>query len=301
MLHRLPSHRARYAAPGVALGGLMLLTGALGVFFLVYAPNWDVPLLYAAAFGLLLLPMLLWVRSFWIRRVVQVEHAGVVLSEYLWGCRMARRVWSAHRVRAFDWEREPDGALTLRLLILRPDGQKADFFTLETTDNPYAFAALWRDFELHYPGSGLRPLTFGEEPAAPSLRAWRGWALATLFLALLGAVAVADPMLHPLRTAWRGCCEPARICALDWEPDVRRYVLLLETERSGRQLRSASSFAGAAPRLGTQLMVLHDGVSRGYLTDEVTAFLMPLLLGGACLLPLSLALFSLLRPGAPRH
>ena len=301
MLHRLPSHRARYAAPGVALGVLLLLTGVLGVFFGVYAPNWDVPLLYAAAFGLLLLPTLLWVRSFWSRRVVQVEHAGVVLSEYLWGCRMARRVWAAHRVRAFDWEREADGAFTLRLLILRPDGQKADFFTLGATDKPYAFAALWRDFELHYPGSGLRPLCFGEEPAASSPRVRRGWALASFVLSLLGAVAVANSMLHPLRTAWRGRSEPARIRALDWEPDGSRYVLLLQTERSGLRLRSASSFAGVAPRPGTQLMVLHDGLSRGYLTDEVMPFLLPLLLGGACLLPLSLTLFSLLRPAEPRH
>ena len=301
MLHRLPVHRARYAASGVALGVLLLLTGALLVFYLLYAPNWDVPLLYAAAFGLLLLPTLLWVRCFWMQRVVQVAHEGVVLSEFLWGHLVVRRVWSSERVRAFDWEREADGALTLRLLILSPDGHKADFLTLGTTDKPYAFAALWRDLELHYPGSGLRPLTFGEESAAPLPRALRGWAWTLVLLSVLGGAAVANPMLHPLRTALSGYTEPARVCALDWEPDGSRYSLQLQTARRGLQLHSASSFAGAAPRPGTQLMVLHDGVSLGYLTDEVTAFLLPLLLGGACLLPLSLALFSLLRPANPRH
>ncbi|MGN0837007.1 MAG: hypothetical protein ACI4OS_06155 [Akkermansia sp.] len=291
----------RYAAPGVALGVLLLLSGGLGVFYLVYAPNWDVPLLYAAVFGVLLLPMLLWVRFFWTQRVVQVAHEGVVLSEYLWGHLVARRAWPSDRVRAFAWEREADGALTLRLLLLRADGQKTDFFTLWTMDNPYAFAALWRDFELHYPGSGLRPLCFGEEPAAPAPRARRGWAGALVVLSVLGGVAVANPMLHPLSTALRGTTEPARICALDWEPDGSRYVLLMQTERSGRRLRSASAFAGAAPRPGTRLMVLHDGDARGYLTNEVSAFFLPLLLGGACLLPLSLALFSLLRPAVPRR
>jgi len=301
MLHRLPTRQPRYVLLGGACLLLLLVSGALGVFYAFCAPNWDVPLILGAFSLLLLWPgTVLFIRLF-AERVIQVEHAGVVLSSYLWGHRLSRRVWLAEQVRHFDWERSGDDLLALRLVLRRPDGT-VGYATVLHTDSAYAMASILRDLELHYPGSGL----YEQRPLSPeqAVGASRLFSAGLLLGGLVAAVWLVPISRVPLEVAAGGTQERAEVQEIVWDSDVTQrgtsYRLRLLPQSADEPVVTASSFYARTeqvPRVGEHLVVLWLPGSVCYLPGEVMAFLLPLPGMGGCLLLSWFGLWGLMRSG----
>lgn len=292
MLHRVPLRSTRHTELLLCCLLLLVLSFCLMLFWCYTAPNWDVILLHGAFFVFLLVPLPPLLSAVFGTRLLQVEHAGVVVGT-LWGKRPLRlTVWQAAQVRHFDWETDGAGHYTLRLLLQRTPAERPAFLTVLHTDSAYQLAAVWRDLELHYPGSGLRA-DMPEIALPPRLspRRWGG-ALAIL-LALLTAWAAHDVVLHPLRTAATGDITPATITALNWDSSRKGSSYHLEVVPAGTDSprRSATAFPQTEqmPQAGQELAVLWSPNSPVfYLTGEVLPFLHPLLWGGVSLLLLLL-------------
>ncbi|MCQ2365453.1 MAG: hypothetical protein MJ051_07895 [Akkermansia sp.] len=296
MLHRAPLRRPHHAellaACLLALAPALLLS----VFYWFTAPNWDVVLLHLFAVVLLALPLPPLAVACFGTRSLQVEHAGVVMGTF-WGKRPLRLlVWKAEQVRAFDWEYDGRQTYALRLLIQRRPGEKPAMMTVMHTESPYLAAAVWRDLELHYPGSGLRSEAPGAE--APTARGSRLAGLSALLCGAVLAGAVFAPVLQPLRIAAFGRTTPAVITALQWDSSEKGSTYHLEVCSAGADAprRSASAFPQTAPlpQVGQTLAALwSDDTAVFYTTDEVLPFLMPLPWSAACLLLMGLGLAQL--------
>lgn len=281
MLHRAPMRRERYVELTCCLLLLFLLCAAATLFYLLTAPNWDVPLLCGAAALCLLLPLPPLLLQCFGERVLQVEFEGVVLSDRLFGRCLRRRVWAAEQMRAYKWWQETDGQLSLSLLIQDNPMARGRMVPALHTPSAYAFAAIWRDLELHYPGSAYGVEAPPTQDAAPP-RGSRWVALVCVLAGLALPWLSRDVIVNPLVTCARGEVTPAVILSLDWDSAQKGspYHLLVEAE--GQQLRSSSAFSqsSAMPRPGQKLAALHTGSGVWYLPDEVTPFLVPLLLLG---------------------
>lgn len=288
MLHRIPLRTPRHTVLLLCCLALSVLSFGLTLFWWFVSPNWDVILLHGAAFVFMSLPLPPLLVNVFGTRLLQVEHAGVVIGT-AWGKRPLRlTVWRAEQVRRFDWETDGAGHYTLRLLLQRAPAAKPAFQTVMHTDSAYLLAAVWRDLELHYPGSGLRS-DMPEAAPTPRLspRRWGG-GLAVL-LALLTAWAARDAVVLPLHTAATGSVTPATITALDWDSSRRGSTYHLDVQPAGvaTSRRSATAFPQTElmPQAGQELAVLWATNSPVfYLTSEVLPFLHPLLWGSASLL-----------------
>lgn len=288
MLHRIPLRSPRYTELLLCCLLLVLLSLSLTLFWWFTAPNWDVILLHGAVCVLCCLPLPPLLVAVFGARLLQVEHAGVVVGT-LWGKRPLRlTVWRAEQVRHFDWETDGAGHYTLRLLLQRTPAEKPAFQTVLHTDSAYQLAAVWRDLELHYPGSGLRT----DRPEAaphPSLSPRRWGGVMAILLALLTAWAAHDAVLLPLHTAATGDITPATITSLVWDSSRKGSTYHLDVQPAGADSprRSATAFPQTAlmPQPGQELAVLWAPDSPVfYLTSEVLPFLLPLLWGGVCVL-----------------
>lgn len=306
MLHRIPLRSPRHTELFLCCLSAVALSLALTLFWWFTAPNWDVILLHGAVCVLCCLPLPPLAVAVFGSRLLQVEHAGVVVGT-LWGKHPLRlTVWRAEQVRHFDWETDGAGHYTLRLLLQRSPAEKPAFQSVFHTDSAYQLAAVWRDLELHYPGSGLRS-DMPEAAPTPRLspRRWGG-GLAVL-LALLTAWAARDAIAHPLHTAATGNITPATITALQWDSSRKGSTYHLDVLPAGvsSPRRSATAFPQTElmPQAGQELAVLWAPNSPVfYLTSEVLPLLLPLLWGGASLLLLLLGLAEMLAcaPRAPR-
>lgn len=298
MLHRIPLRSPRHSELLLCCLALVALSFGLTIFWWFTAPNWDVILLHGCVCVLCCIPVPPLLVAVFGTRLLQVEHAGVVLGT-LWGKHPLRLiVWRAEQVRHFDWETDGAGHYTLRLLLQRTVADKPAFQTVLHTDSAYQLAAVWRDLELHYPGSGLREDR--PEPAPPpplSPRRWGG-AVAVL-LSLLTAWAAHNVVFLPLHTAATGGVTPAAVSSLQWDSSRRGSTYHLEVLPAGAASRrlSASAFPQSElmPQPGQELAVLWAPESPVfYLTSEVLPLLHPLLWGGASLLLLLLGLTRLI-------
>lgn len=302
MLHRIPLRSPRHTELLLCCLLLIVLSFGLTLFWWFTAPNWDIILLHGAAFVFLSVPLPPLLVAVFGTRLLQVEHAGVVVGT-LWGKRPLRlTVWQAEQVRHFDWETDGAGHYTLRLLLQRTPVEKPAFRTVLHTDSAYQLAAVWRDLELHYPGCGLRA-DMPDPAPPPRLSARRCGGVLAVLLALLTARAVHDAVLLPLQTAAAGDITPATITALHWDSSRKGSTYHLEVLPAGADSprRSATAFPQAElmPQEGQVLAVLWAPSSPVfYLTSEVLPFLQPLLWGGASLLLLLLGLAAL--PGSAR-
>ena len=291
MLYRAPLRRPHHAELLAACLLALSLALLLSVFYWFTAPNWDVVLLHLFAVVLLALPLPPLAVACFGTRSLQVEHAGVVMGTF-WGKRPLRLlVWKAEQVRAFDWEYDGRQTYALRLLIQRRAGEKPTMLTALHTESPYLAAAVWRDLELHYPGSGMRSDAPGAE--APSARASRAAGLVSLLCGAALAGAVFGPVLQPLRIAALGRTTPAVITALQWDSAEKgsTYHLVVQPAGADAPRRSASAFPQTAlmPQVGQTLAALwSDDTAVFYTTDEVLPFLMPLPWGAASLLLMGL-------------
>lgn len=291
MLHRIPLRSPRHAELLVCCLLLLALSAGLTLFWCFAAPNWDVILLHGAAAGLFCLPLPLLLVSVFGTRLVQVEHAGVVVGT-LWGRRPLRlTVWQAEQVRGFDWESDGAGQYSLRLVIQRTPVHRPSYLTVLHTASAYQLAAVWRDLELHYPGSGLRTDLPEPAPAASSsMRRLSG--MLALLLALLAAGVMRDALWLPLRTAATGSVTPAMVTALQWDSSRKGSTYHLEVRPAGADAprRSATAFPqiDPLPQEGQALAVLWSpSTPVVYLIGEVLPFLLPLFGGGVVLLPLA--------------
>lgn len=216
MLHRCPLRRPRLLLLFICAASVFLVALVLALFYAVAAPNWDVPLCCAAAALLLLLPVGVLLRPLFGFRTLQVEHAGVVLGEYLFGRCLRRCVFQAVELRHFDWEIDAaDSLFTLHLLIQRHSDARPAFITALHTDNAYLAAAVWHDLELHYPGSGLR-----EAPPAvlpPRARSSRFLGALLLFAAAALAMGTWVSVFKPLSLCAQGQVGPARVQRVLWD------------------------------------------------------------------------------------
>ncbi len=263
---------------------LLLWCAGLALFFLLTMPHAELCRWYAFFLLLALLPLPAVLLSFFGRNVVQVEHAGVVLSTLLWGFCLRRRVWVAGRVLAFDWAEE-HAAFACYLIVTPFEGaQRGARCTLLATPSPYAAAALLRDLELHYPGSGLRAehpvrLSEGRQPS-------RALGAAVLVLACVYAAVVGPRLLLPLRVALEGETQMARVERVVWEGEGRNSSWHLEASLRGELLESARSFpAGTRPPSPGQPLMLRAAPGLPfYEGTELVAYLLPLPLGGLGLL-----------------
>lgn len=304
MLHRYPLRRPMQLPLMVCCLLFLAWALALLLFFCAFAPNWDVPLLYAACCALLLLPVALLALPVWGQRTLQVEHAGVVVADYLWGRRVHRRVYLADAVRHFTWEQGADGSFALQL-VTAPRGWDWRYgapprlypATVLHTRNPYLLYAVWRDLELHYPGSGLR-----EAPTAGVGIIMRRPAVGlALLLAAAGCAvaAVAAPLLlTPLKIAALGQVSPAVVRGFDWETNAHgsHYRAVVspvpqpEHRCTGVTPLPQSPYM---PQEGQVTEVLWYGTAF-YSPQEVLPFLLPLPLAGSVLLLLFCALYCLI-------
>lgn len=298
MLHRIPLRHPRYTELLLCCVILLVLSFGLTCFWCCVSPNWDVILLHGAAalFCCLPLPPLL-VKRFGTR-LLQVEHAGVVVGT-LWGKRPLRlTVWQAEQVRRFDWESDGAGHYTLRLLIQRTPDSRPVFCSVLHTDSAYQLAAVWRDLELHYPGRGLRTDTPEAAPPRPPARPLFG--VLVLLAGALTAWAARDVIVAPLHTAATGLVTPAVVTSLDWDSSRKgsTYHLVVRPAGAETPRRSASAFPQSEqmPQEGQSFAVLWaPATSVFYLTGEVLPLLLPLLWSAAVSLLLGLGLFSLRR------
>lgn len=286
MLHRIPSRQPRHILLGVTCALLFLLSLGFCLFYICYGTNGEVPLLCGGVALVLLWPMLMMVRCIWGEQVIQVEHAGVVTAFYLWGMRFRRAVIPAARMLHFDWEQSSDGIYALRLLLLRTDGSSS-FSTVLNTDSMYALASVWRDLELHYPGSGLR----ADRPTDANMSVNRYSRLLGAALLLLGAglgLGLLPHATRPLRTAARGQMSIAEVVAVEWgstQTSGSPYHLRVLPEGAAKTVRTASSFYshnGRVPLPGQKLPVLWSADAACYLPGEVLSFIAPLPILGCC-------------------
>lgn len=298
MLHRIPLRSPRHTELLLCCLLSVALSFAFTLFWWFTAPNWDVILLHGAAFVFFLLPLPPLLVAVFGTRFLQVEHAGVVVGT-LWGkCPLRLTVWQAEQVRHFDWETDGAGHYTLRLLLQRTAADRPSFLTVLHTDSVYQLAAVWRDLELHYPGSGLRT-DMPEAVPTPSLSPRRWGGVLAILLSLLTAWAARDAVLLPLHTAATGDITPATITALQWDSSRKGSTYHLEVLPAGGDAprRSATAFPQSElmPQVGQELAVLwapHSPVF--YLTSEVLPFLLPFFCGGGTLLLLLTAHVELL-------
>ena len=286
MLHRIPSRQPRHILLGVTCVLLFLLCLGFCIYYICYGTNGEVPLLCGGVALVLLWPLLMMVRSIWGEQVIQVEHAGVVVAFYLWGIRFRRTVIPAARMLHFDWEQSSDGIYALRLLLLRADG-RTSFSTVLHTDSVYALATVWRDLELHYPGSGLRM----DRPQCDDMAGNRysRWFCAALLLLGVGlGLGLLPHAARPLRVSARGQVSIAEVVAVEWgstQTSGSPYHLRVLPDGAEKTVRSASSFYshnGRVPLPGQKLPVLWVAGEACYLPGEVLSFIAPLPILGCC-------------------
>lgn len=286
MLHRVSSCQPRHVLLGGACALLWMLCSGCCCFYMFFAPNREVPLLSGVAALVLLWPLaVLAVRIYGVQ-VLQVEHAGVAVSGYLGKWRLNRRVWSAAQVLHFDWDYTPDGIFSLRLLVPRKDGTRG-FTTVLQTGSSCAMAALWRDLELHYPGSGLRR----ESPCGMVVGERSSLCLSLVVMLLgLGVAACVWPQMRlPFLVSSHGQVSPARVVAIEWGSTQRTgspYHLLVLPVGASDVLRTVSSFqstSGRIPQVGQLLPVLWADRMSCFLPGEVLSFLVPIPVLGMCL------------------
>ncbi len=299
MLHRVPTRQPRYILLGGTCAVIFLLCLTLFVFYLFRAPNREVPLLSGVAALVLVWPLTVLTARIFGERIIQVEHAGVVSSFYCFGFCLNRHVWSAAQVMHFDWECVGDELFALRLLLLRREGGSA-FYTILYTDSPYALAEVWRDLELHYPGSGLR----SELPSGniESGKVSRLFCLFMLLTGLGGAVWLWQPLSRPLAAAAWGHLSAAQVQEILWgstQKAENSYHLLVLPTHASEAVRTASSFhsqSESIPQIGQRLIVLWaEGFSYCYLPGEVLSFLMPIPIMGTCVLLIWFGLWGFMR------
>lgn len=300
MLHRMPTRQPRQLLLWGVCGLALVLCVGFGVFYFLYAPNWDVTLLCWALALVLLWPFWLTTSNVWGEYAVQVEHAGVVISRFLWGHRLKRQGWSAEQIRHFDWEESSDGLLSLRFVLRRADGSM-HFHSVLHTDSPYAMGAILRDLELHYPGCGLY-----EQRPSGVLNAANGVSRVLSVAMLSGGLVMlcwfGPTLITPLRVVYSGEAVPAEVLSVEWSPTTinrsATYRLLVRPEGTNETVRTAGSFHPAALRVplpGQRLEVLYKAGAVCYLPGEVLAFLLPLPGIGGCLLLLWLGVWGLMR------
>lgn len=259
MLHRCPLRQPRMLPLFAWAAAVCFAALALTLFYAVFAPNWDVPLYTALMAGVALLPMCLLVRLLFGYRTLQVEHAGVVVADYLWGRCLRRRVFQAVEMRHFDWEADTaDGGWTLRLLIQQYPSARPSFLTVLHTDNPYLMAAVWHDFELHYPGSGLR-----EAPpavAVPHPRPSRMAGGILLLAAALSAWGTRDFLSRPLYLCAKGQVTPAVVQQVVWDsprPGSTYHLLCLpDGSQKARMDITAYEQSPYIPQVGSRCEIL---------------------------------------------
>ncbi len=231
MLHSYPQREGQPAWPWWLYGLLLAWCAGLALFFLVQMPGAEIVYWYAFFLLLALLPLPAALMFFFGRRVVQVEHAGVALSSWFRGWRVRQRAYAAARVLAFDWAEE-GGAFVCRIFVTPFEGaQRASRHTLLTTRSPYAAAALLRDLELHYPGSGLN----AESPVRLVRRRPSRWLGCLALLLAAGYAAVVGPrLLLPLRVVGEGEDVMARVERVIWEQPRRESTYRLRVLLPGR-------------------------------------------------------------------
>lgn len=287
MLHRIPSRQPRHILLGVTCALLFLLSLGFCLFYICYGTNGEVSLLCGGMALVLLWPLLMMARCIWGDQVIQVEHAGVVVAFYLLGIRFRRTVIPAVRMLHFDWEQSSDGIYALRLLLLRADG-RTSFSTVLHTDSVYALASVWRDLELHYPGSGLRM----DRPQGDDMAGNRYSRLFCASILLLGlglGLGLLPYAARPLRVAAWGQVSIAEVVAVEWgstQTSGSPYHLRVLPDGAEKTLRTASSFYshnGRVPLPGQKLPVLWDAGEACYLPGEVLSFIAPLPILGCCL------------------
>lgn len=287
MLHRIPLRTPRHTELLLCCLLLLLLSLALTVFWWFTAPNWDVILLHGAAFLFLLMPLPPLCVAVFGTRLLQVEHAGVVVGT-LWGKHPLRfTVWRAEQVRHFDWETDGAGHYTLRLLLQRTPSERPAFLTVLHTDSSYQLAAVWRDLELHYPGCGLRADM--PEPLPPRRSSYPWGGVMAVVISFATAWIAWDAVASPLHTAATGDVIPATITALQWDSSRQGSTYHLDVLPAGESVvcRSASAFPQTEhlPQPGQNMAVLCSSSSPVfYMIDEVLPFLHPLLWGAVVLL-----------------
>lgn len=304
MLHRVSSRQPRHVLLLVVCALLFLLCAVCCAFYCIFAPNAEVPMLSGAAALVLLWPLAVLLLRVCGEQVVQVEHAGVALSFRCCGFRLSRRVWTAAQVLHFDWESSAEGIFALRLLLLKNDGTRS-FTTVLQTDSPYALAAVWRDLELHYPGSGLRSAHPVGNVGGERTARWLN--VIVLLLGTGAAVWLSPYLLQPFRAAASGQISPARVLAIEWgstQTSGSPYHLRVLPDGAGESVRTASSFyahSGRVPLLGQQVPVLWAEGLPCYLPGEVLRFLMPLPVWGLCLVMIWCGLWGLMRSAHRPH
>ncbi len=299
MLHRAPTRLPRHVLLGGTCALMFLLCLTFCIFYLCYAPNADVVLLSGVAALVFLWPLTVLSLRIFGENIIQVEHAGVVSEFRCFGARLSRRGWTAAQILHFDWERTPDGVFALRLLLLRSDARSV-FFTVLHTDSPYALAAIWRDLELHYPGSGLRterPL--GEVSSGCGSR-W--FCLLLLLSGVAGVVCLRQPLSRPVMAVALGQVTPAVVQGVDWtnsKSPGSSYHLIMRPNGSSEPVRTATSFsshAGRVPGINCRLPILWtEKLPYCYLPGEVFSFLVPIPVLGTCILLIWLGAWGLMR------
>lgn len=299
MLHRFPLRRSRLLPSAVwtALAVLMML--AMTLFYVCFAPNWDIPLYTAVLTAVLLLPLLLLLRPMFGMRVLQVEHAGVVVSDYLFGYCLRRRVFQAVEMRHFDWEADmTEGGWTLRLLIQPHPAAHQTFLSVLHTENPYLLGAVWRDLELHYPGSALRePPPAVAEPRPHPSRLLGAILVGTATVLAVGAW---ERVSQPLYLAACGQVTPGIVQQVVWdsaEPGSTFHLRCLpQGETSARLGVSAYAQSSPIPQEGTPCEMLWAEHSSFYCRpDEIAPFLLPLPVLLFCLLLVICGVFCWVR------
>lgn len=289
-LHRYPLRHPRLLLLFVCAASLQSVSLFLAVFYALTAPNWDVPFYAFAAVLLALIPVGLLMRPVFGYRTLQVEHAGVVMTDYLFGWRLSRRVWPADTMRHFDWEEaDAEGYRTLRLLIQPHPAARPFFRTVLLTDNDYLLAAVWRDLHLHYPGSGLR-----EEPPVTATHASShhrvaGALLITLSLLLLAGTG--EMLWRPLYLCAYGQVSPAVVQQVLWDSSRPGSTYHLRCLPLGSETpctdMTAYSQDASIPREGARCELLWaEGTDAACRPNAVSVFLFPLLLAWLLLIPL---------------
>lgn len=298
MLHRISSRQPRHILLGVTCVLLFLLSLGFCLFYICYGTNGEVPLLCGGVALVLLWPLSVMLRCIWGEQVIQVEHAGVVAAFYLWGIRLRRVVIPAARMLHFDWEQSSDGIYALRLLLLRPDGRSA-FSTVMHTDSAYALASVWRDLELHYPGSGLRADRPTGSESAQSRCAFC-LSITLLVLGLGAGIWLLPHVARPLLVSALGQVSIAEVVAVEWgstQTSGSPYHLRVLPDGAEKSVRTASSFYshnGRVPMPGQKLPVLWGAGEACYLPGEVLSFIAPLPILGCCLVLIWFGIWGLL-------
>ncbi len=299
MLHTYPQREGQPAWPWWLYVLLLAWCAGLAIFFAVAMPGAEIVWWYAFFLLAALLPLPAALMFFFGRRAVQVEHAGVVLSSWLWGRCWRRRAYAAARVLAFDWAEE-GGAFACRIFVTPFEGaQRTSRYTVLATRSPYAAAALLRDLELHYPGSGLN----AESPARLESRRrpsrWLG--LCVLLLAAGYAAVVGPRLLLPLRVAAEGENVFARVERVIWEQPRKdsSYRLLVRLPGEAEPVEGARSYPPTLrpPAPGQLLPVRHAPRLPFYEGGEMMAYIMLLPMGGLGLLMAFLGASACLRRG----